>query len=430
MAADGNTVWVPILPSMKGFGPALDAGTAGVGAKAGKKVGDEFAAGLEASKAKVEKASAAMVATRNKEADAAGKLRVAEANLQDLVEKGITSGKLHVKAVEAVATAQRGHTTAADKAKASVAALAAAEDAAAKAAKNLGTESSSAGKQVGELAGSTDKAESSLGKFGKLAAAGAGLAYLGGKAMDAGKAFIGIGETFANVNKTLQFTTGATGEKLDGMMESVKNIGKASPKSFGEIGEVLAKLSQRTGLTGGDLELLTKQVMKTNAVMGQDTDINGLTAAFAAFGIQGKDTSGALDELFKASRATGVGVNELAAQAVKGAPQFQQFGMSIGESAALMGSLDKAGINSDAVLTGLNKAMIAFAKDGRAPKEALHETIGAIQDFTKAGNDAGALELAGKLFGTKGAGQFLNAVSQALSLSKVSRPRWTKTRRA
>ncbi|MDV6267081.1 phage tail tape measure protein [Rhodococcus globerulus] len=380
------------------------------GKKAGQDTGNAVANGIAASKAAVEKATTTLATAHNKAADAADKVTVAEAKLQTLLDKGVTDAGRLAKARADVAKANRDSEAAAGKVGTATAQLARAEDDAAKAAKNLGSESSSAGKRMGELSESTDKAEGNLGKFAKLAAAGAGLAFLGGKAIEAGKAFLDIGETFAGVNKTLQFTTGATGEKLDGMMESVKNIGKGSPKAFGEIADVLAKLSQRTGLTGTDLEYLTKQVMKTNAVMGQDTDINGLTAAFAAFGVQGKDASAALDELFKASRATGVGVNELAAQAVKGAPQFQQFGMSIGESAALMGSLDKAGINSDAVLTGLNKAMISFAKDGRKPKEALHETIGAIQNFTKAGNDAGALELAGKLFGTKGAGQFMNAV--------------------
>lgn len=403
-----------IIPSIEGLANAVStqvgAPLVSAGKKAGADMGKAVGDGLASAKAAVESASQKLADARRKEMDAADKVGVAEAKLQTLRDKGVTDAGRLAAAEAAVAKAKRDSEAVTSKAATAATQLTRAEEAATTASKNLGSASSSTSTQVSDLSSSTDKAESSLGKFSKIAAAGAGLAFLGTKVVDVGKSFLDIGETFAGVNKTLQFTTGATGEKLDSMMESVKNIGKGSPKAFGEIADVLAKVSQRTGLTGGDLELLTKQVMKVNAVMGQDTDINGLTAAFAAFGVQGKDASAAMDELFKASRATGVSVNELAAQAVKGAPQFQQFGMSIGESASLMGSLDKAGINSDAVLTGLNKAMISFAKDGRAPKEALHETIGAIQDFTKAGNDAGALELAGKLFGTKGAGQFVNAV--------------------
>lgn len=380
------------------------------GKKAGQDTGKEVADGIAASKAAVEKAAATLASAQNKAADAADKVGVAEAKLQALYDRGVTDAGRLAAARAAVAKANRDSEAAANKAGTAAAQLTRAEEAAANAAKNLGSQSSSASGGVKELGENTDKAEGSLSRFGKLAAAGAGLAYLGGKAVEAGKSFLDIGETFANVNKTLTFTTGATGEALESMTESVKNIGKGSPKAFGEIADVLAKVSQRTNLTGKDLEDVTKKVMKVSTVMGQDTDINTLTSAFAAFGLSGKDASSALDQLFKASRATGVSVNELAAQAVKGAPQFQQFGLSIGETAALMGSLDKAGINSDAVMMGLNKAMLNFAKAGRAPKEALNETIKSIQDFTKAGNDSAATELATKVFGAKGAGQFVNAV--------------------
>lgn len=420
-APTSDAIFVPVLPSLRGFTEELDKGTTTAAKAAGQNAGKAFADGLSSAKAAVDKASSSLAMARNKEADALDKISVAQAKLATLTEKGVTDAGRLAAAKANVAKAERDHAAAADRTQTATANLAAAEERATTATKTLSTEASSASKGVKDLGESTEGAESKLSTFGKIAAAGAGLAVLGKFAKDAVSSFLDIGEQFANVNKTLQFTTGATGAALDGMTESVKNIGKASPKSLGEIASVLAKVSQRTNLTGGDLELLTKQVMKVNAVMGEDTDVNGLTAAFAAYGVSGKQASASMDELFKASRATGVSVNELAAAAVKGAPQFQQFGLSLGESASLMGSLDKAGINSDAVLTGLNKAMINFAKAGREPKEALNETIASIQNFTKSGNDAAALELAGKLFGTKGAGQFVNAVkSGAVSVEGLT----------
>ncbi|MFC9769676.1 phage tail tape measure protein, partial [Rhodococcus jostii] len=369
----------------------------------------------------MEKAASVLAAAQNKAADATDKIGVAQAKYQALIAKGVTDVGRLAAAEAAVAKATRDSEAATNKAATASTGLARAEENAAKAAKTLGTESASAAGGVRTLGASTDSAEGSLSRFGKVAAAGAGLAVLGKLTLDAGKAFLNIGETFATVNKTLQYTTGATGTSLDGMMESVNTIGKTSPKSLGEIATVLAKVSQRTNLTGADLELLTKQVLKTSTVMGQDTDVNTLTASFAAFGVTGSGASAAMDELFKASRATGVTVNELAAAAVKGAPQFQQFGLSLGQSAALMGSLDKAGLNSDVILTGLNKAMVNFAKDGRKPADALNETIASIEAMTKAGNDAGAIDLAAKLFGTKGAGQFVNAVkSGAVSVEGLT----------
>ncbi|MFC9769150.1 phage tail tape measure protein [Rhodococcus jostii] len=414
-----------IIPSLEGVSTGissqLGAPLTAAGRKAGTDAGRAVADGMSAAKAAVEKAAATLAAAQNKAADATDKIAVAQAKYQALVAKGVTDVGRLAAAEAAVAKARRDSDTATTRASAAATGLARAEENAAKAAKNLGTESTSAAGGIRTLGASSDTAEGSLSRFGKIAAAGAGLAVLGGAVLDAGKAFLSIGETFANVNKTLQYTTGATGTSLDGMMESVNTIGKTSPKSLGEIATVLAKVSQRTNLTGSDLELLTKQVLKTSTVMGQDTDINTLTASFAAFGVTGSGASAAMDELFKASRATGVTVNELAAAAVKGAPQFQQFGLSLGQSAALMGSLDKAGLNSDVILTGLNKAMVNFAKDGRKPADALNETIASIEAMTKAGNDAGAIDLAASLFGTKGAGQFVNAVkSGAVSVAGLT----------
>ncbi|MFD7046229.1 phage tail tape measure protein, partial [Rhodococcus jostii] len=414
-----------IIPSLDGvsntISTQLGAPLTAAGRKAGQDAGRAVADGISAAKAAVEKAAATLAALQNKAADATDKIAVAQAKYQALVAKGVTDVGRLAAAEAAVAKARRDSETATSRLAAAATGLARAEENAAKAAKTLGTESASAAGGVRTLGASTDTAESSLSKFGKVAAAGAGLAVLGKLTLDAGKAFLNIGETFATVNKTLQYTTGATGTSLDGMMESVNTIGKTSPKSLGEIATVLAKVSQRTNLTGADLEQLTKQVLKTSTVMGQDTDVNTLTQAFAAFGVTGKDASASFDELFKASRATGVSVNELAAAAVKGAPQFQQFGLSLGQSAALMGSLDKAGLNSDVILTGLNKAMVNFAKDGRKPADALNETIASIEAMTKAGNDAGAIDLAAKLFGTKGAGQFVNAVkSGAVSVQGLT----------
>lgn len=400
---------IPTVVGLKGnldgqIGTPLMAAGKKAGTNAGKAAIDGLQAELGKAKLVVEKISGQIGAARQKEADAAGKVRVAEAQLATLREKGVTDAGKLAAATEKVATAQRKHETAAKATATASTALKAAEDQASAATTKLATESDKAKTSVGGLGGAAEVARSGLG------ATAIGITAVATSIVTAATGLLTIGSTFADVRKTVTFQTGATGEALDGMMDSVKNIGTTLPKSFDEIGGVLSKLAQRTALTGEPLETLTKQVLKVNGVMGQDTDINQLTGAFAAFGVEAGDTSAVFDDLFRVSRSTGVGINELTAAAIKGAPQFQQFGFSLAESAGLMGSLDKAGINSDAVLTGLNKSMVNFAKAGRDPKEALTETIGAIQDFTKSGNDAGAIDMASKLFGTKGAGQFVNAV--------------------
>lgn len=77
MASD-DTVWVPVLPSLKDFGKNLASGTKGAGAKVGEQVGKEIADGISKSEAAVTKASGAAEKAHNRVADAAGKVRVAQ----------------------------------------------------------------------------------------------------------------------------------------------------------------------------------------------------------------------------------------------------------------------------------------------------------------------------------------------------------------
>ncbi|WP_037182591.1 hypothetical protein [Rhodococcoides fascians] len=99
-----------IIPSMQGIGGNLTAGFApfvSAGRQAGQDAGRAAASGVEAARGDVEKASSALAKARDKEADAAGKVRVAEEKVNELRERGITSGSQYTAAVERLATANR-----------------------------------------------------------------------------------------------------------------------------------------------------------------------------------------------------------------------------------------------------------------------------------------------------------------------------------
>ena len=61
------------------------------------------------------------------------------------------------------------------------------------------------------------------------------LGVMAGGIVGIGASLIAMGDQFAQVNKTIAYTTGASGEKLEGLNESVRNIGKSTPKSLGDI---------------------------------------------------------------------------------------------------------------------------------------------------------------------------------------------------
>ena len=260
---------------------------------------------------------------------------------------------------------------------------------------------SKAGDEAGTAAG---------GRFSKQFKAGLGA--LGAAAATTG-AFVGlwkIAETFDDVGDTIRIGTGATGEALDGLVDVAKNVGKVVPSEFGDIGTAVADINTRMGLTGGTLETVASQYLQAGNILGETVDVMKTGAAFNAFKIEGEAVSGAMDHLFQVSQATGIGMNDLAGQIQKNAPAVQALGFDFNETAVLVGSLDKAGLNSSAVMASMGKSLVTLAKDGEAPKDAFKRVTGELSGFIKSGDEAAAINLASKVFGTKGASQFVGAL--------------------
>ena len=405
---------VQVIPVVKDIGnntaTQLGVPMAKAGEAAGKAAGAGIVNGLSASKAAVEKASAGIAAARRKEEDAAGKVRTAEAQLQSLRSRGITDVGRLTAAEEKVAKARRDEAAASDKTKTATAALETAQKRHADTLNGTATASKNAANGITQVGDASDATAGRVRAFSLGAVAGAGLAMLADKAVEAVK-FIGeIGETFEVVRSKIQLSTGASGTALAGLTESVKNVAKGSPAAIGTIAERMTLLYQRTGLTGESLETLTKQVNKAGAALGQDLDIRTISQSMAAFGVQGKDMSAVLDDMFRVARSTGVGMNELAGSVIRAAPSLQEFGFSLSDSVSLVGNLDKAGVDASSVLQTFGKGLVSIAKAGQSPKEAFKDVTAQIQGFIKAGDTAGAVNVAGKIFGTRGAVQFVNAV--------------------
>lgn len=241
-----------------------------------------------------------------------------------------------------------------------------------------------------------------------------GVAAIGTAVVGAFKGLYEVGAVFDDVTDTIRAGTGAQGEALDGLVQVAKNVGTSVPASFDQIGGTVADLNTRLGLSGETLTTVAAQYLEAGRILEQDVDIAGTTAAFNAFKIEGDAVSGAMDTLFQVSQATGVGMNELAAGVQSAAPALQNLGFTFEDSVALMGSLDKAGLNSQQVLASLSKGLVTLAKDGEEPQAAFERVTGEIQSFVDEGNTAAALDLASQVFGTRGASQFIGALQSGV----------------
>ena len=114
-------IWVPVYPGMQNFGATIVQGASGAarqgaqamtrefesgGRRAGEAAGRATADGLRSQQAAIQKVSGQLAAARNAEADATGKIRVAEAQLQELRNSANATAVQVARAEAALATAK------------------------------------------------------------------------------------------------------------------------------------------------------------------------------------------------------------------------------------------------------------------------------------------------------------------------------------
>jgi len=250
---------------------------------------------------------------------------------------------------------------------------------------------------------------------------GAGVALTG--VMGLGKVasdLMGIGETFDTMTDTIIVGTGASGEALDALVESAKEIATTVPTTFENAGDLVQNLNTRMGLVGDDLEAVGQRVAAAGQLLGQDVDLDKLTGAFNAFGVANEDAAEKMDYLFNVGQATGIGFNDLAGIIESNAPSLQNLGFSFEETANMAGLLDKAGMDASGVMGKMSKALVELAEPGQSAADAYRDVITEMEGFIEAGDTASAIDVASTVFGTRGAAQFVGALqSGALSMEEL-----------
>lgn len=239
------------------------------------------------------------------------------------------------------------------------------------------------------------------GKFAGLGSAAAlGFAAVGAAAVGAGAALVGIGSQFDEATDTIRVRTGATGADLDRLGRVFDRVVQNVPTSFGNASEAIAGLNQRTGLTGPALQRVAEPMLELTRLTGGEIsgNVQSLTRLFGDWNVAGAQMPDVLDEVFRASQATGTGVDALAQSAVQFGAPLRQMGFSLEESLALFGKFEAEGVNTSTVLAGMRRGLANFAQDGEAPAEALRRVTDEIKN---AGSTADANRLALEVFGTR-----------------------------
>ena len=199
---------------------------------------------------------------------------------------------------------------------------------------------------------------------------------------------------------TIVQKTGASGEALEDMHGILNNLATSIPTDFASAGAAIGEVNTRFGVTGQELEDLSAQFLKF-------ADLNGT------------DVSSSIDSVqAKAGQDTGVPMDKLAQSLLTNSTALQEMGFGINTSAGFLANLEKSGVDSSAVMTGLKKALQNATKDGVSMSDALADLQ---EQMANASTDTEAAQAAMELFGAKAGPAIAAAVEDGrLSFDELS----------
>ncbi len=257
------------------------------------------------------------------------------------------------------------------------------------------------------LAKSIQEANIKIGKLNVKAIA-MGAAFAGAAAV-AVKALYDLGSEFDNAYDTIRVQTGATGEALEALKDDFKDVYGSVPTTMEDASKAIADYNTRLGLTGKKLSELSKQAIAVSGMLGEDlgTTIEASSQAFQQWGIDAKDMGKQMDYIFKVSQSTGIGFNELMTNMQQYGPQLQDMGYSFEQASAMMGQMEKAGVNTTEVLAAMKKAVGTLAKEGISASAGMQIYYEKIKNAETA---AEAAALANEVFGARAGSTMASAI--------------------
>lgn len=241
-----------------------------------------------------------------------------------------------------------------------------------------------------------------LGKAAILAPAAA-ITAVGVAAAGTAVELVDMAGEFQDATNAIITGTGAGGESLTAMEQTVKDLAGSAAglnRDFGELGAVVAEVNTRTGATDETLEQFSNGILNLSRLAGGEAveNVQLVTRVMGDWDVGMDDSSRLMDQLFGASQAFGIGVDELARKVVQFGAPLRSMGFSLEESIALFGKWEKEGVNAELAIGSLRIAAGHFAREGIDLKEGLEETILAIQT---ASSESEGLALAMKVFGAR-----------------------------
>lgn len=245
----------------------------------------------------------------------------------------------------------------------------------------------------------------------KISGVGEKLAPVSGAAAAVGAASIAAFNELDAGYDTIITKTGATGEQLDGLEQSMRNVFGSLPISAEEAGIAIGEVNTRFGVTGDELEELSTQFIEFAKI--NSTDLNGsidaVDAIMTKYGVDASHTGEVLGLLTKAGQDTGISMDTLESALSTNGATLKEMGLDLTGSINLLAEFEANGVDATTAIAGLKKAQQNATAEGKSLQDALGETIQNIKDAT---NETDALQIATDLFGKKGAAEMTQAIRE------------------
>lgn len=256
--------------------------------------------------------------------------------------------------------------------------------------------------KIGEVAGKVGEKSEAIEK--KMLPVTAGITAVGTAAV---ASFNEIDEGY----DTIITKTGASGEALDGLTDSMNNVFGELPTDAETAGIAIGEVNTRFGVTGETLEGLSKQFIEFAEING--TDLNGAIdsadAIMTKFNVDASETPSVLGLLTKAGQDTGISMDTLQNTLQTNGATLKEMGLDLTGSVNLLAQFESSGVDASTAMAGLKKAQQNATAEGKTLKDALSETIDKIKN---AGSETDALQAATELFGKKGAAEMTQAIRE------------------
>ena len=215
--------------------------------------------------------------------------------------------------------------------------------------------------------------------------------------------------TMQDGRKIIVQATGATGEALESLMNSAKNVFATVDESFDEVSTALGEINTRFGYTGQILEDTTRMFLDFAEATGQDVNNAVKTSAqvINQWNLSAEEMPLLLDKLTVAGQVTGVAVSQLSANLTDSTGTLQAMGYGLDEAISLMMTFEKQGIDSSAVLMGMKQS---FAQSAKAGTDARKDWDNLIKSIANATDETTANEKAINAFGSRVASTLVTAL--------------------